>query len=365
MTLRRLIWVLGVYVGVLVACSVLLFCVVRLDRSGAARGPTLVNIWEKGARTARRVVPNEAAAAQALRDEEAAPGATRIVEQIVDSAPILPLGRLVFAASVAPVRDGVSATYHGNTAYLTPDDLLKLEAYEGNVSLGPLVLVLGIDPDKVLGALATDLHTTPGELFRNGSFRRFSVARDERYPKRNSNEPISVDALKSAVRSAARYLVQNQHPDGSFRYEVNAVTGGDEPGYNYPRHAGATYFLARTANQFHDARLFRAAELAGTFMKDHATLSCGAHSCVGEGDTVDVGASALATLAYVELLNGGSGGISRCGPRSGRVFARSAAQRRRFSAHLFSRGAAPRRHSTRVLHGRSGVCAVARAACER
>jgi hypothetical protein len=305
-TLRRLIWVLGVYVAVLAACSVLLFCVIRLDRSGSARGPTLVNIWKGGVRSARSVVPSEAAAAQALRDEEAAPGATRIVEQIVDSAPILPLGRLVFAASVAPVRDGVSATYHGQTAYLTPDDLLKLEAYEGNVSLGPLVLVLGIDPDKVLGALASELHASPDELFRHASLRRFSVAREERYPKRNAGDPISTDVLKSAVRNAARYLVQNQHADGSFRYEVNAVTGGDEPGYNYPRHAGATYFLARTANQFHDSRLFRAAELAGTFMKDHATLSCGAHSCVGEGDTVDVGASALATLAYVELLNGGA-----------------------------------------------------------
>ena len=306
MTPRRLLRILGVYVGVLAACSVILFCVIRLDRSGVVRGPTLVNVWKGGVRRARSVQPSEAAAAQALRDEEAAPGATRIVEQIVDSAPILPFGRLVFAASVAPVRDGVSATYHGQTAYLTPDDLLKLEAYEGNVSLGPFVLVLGIDPDKVLGALASELHATPDELFRQGSFRRFSVARDERYPKRNAGEALSADALKSAVRSAARYLVQNQHPDGSFRYEVNAVTGGDESGYNYPRHAGATYFLARTANQFHDSRLFRAAELAGMFMKEHATLSCGAHSCVGEGDTVDVGASALATLAYVELQNGGA-----------------------------------------------------------
>ncbi|HEY5375349.1 MAG TPA: hypothetical protein VIK01_16830, partial [Polyangiaceae bacterium] len=145
MTSRRLIWILGVYVGVLAACSVILFCVIRLDRSGVVRGPTLVNVWKGGVRRARSVQPSEAAAAQALRYEEAAPGATRIVEQIVDSAPILPLGRLVFAASVAPVRDGVSATYHGQTAYLTPDDLLKLEAYEGNVSLGPLVLILGID----------------------------------------------------------------------------------------------------------------------------------------------------------------------------------------------------------------------------
>lgn len=306
MTPRRLLWVLGVYAVALALCSLALFFSVRLDRARRARGPTLVNVWQGGGRIARSVLPDEAAATQALRNEEALPGATRVVEQIRDSAPILPLGRLLLAASVAPVRDGVSASFHGKTAYLTPDDLLKLEAYEGNVPLGPVVLILGIDPDKVLGALAHELHTNADTLLQQGSFRRFCAARETSYPKENANEPLSADTVKSAVRSAARYLVQNQHTDGSFRYEVNAVTSGDEPGYNYPRHAGATYFLARAANQLHDAKLLRAAQLAGSFMKDHATLSCGAHSCIGEGDTVDVGAAALATLAYVELLDGGA-----------------------------------------------------------
>ena len=40
-------------------------------------------------------------------------------------------------------------------------------------------------------------------------------------------------------------------------------------------------------------------------MKDRTTLRCGAHACVGEGNQVDVGSSALALLAYVELVASG------------------------------------------------------------
>jgi hypothetical protein len=41
-------------------------------------------------------------------------------------------------------------------------------------------------------------------------------------------------------------------------------------------------------------------------MKDRATLRCGPDACIGEGDQVDLGAAALALLAYVELLSGGA-----------------------------------------------------------
>ena len=306
MTFTQLRRLLLLYVGVLFAASLLLFCTLRLDRARQAKGAVVVSVWRGGERVARAVVPSEADAARVLRAEEARPGATRVVEQVVDSAGILPLGRFVFSASVAPGKDGVSASYHGQTAYLTPDDLLKLEAYESNLQLGSQTLVLGVDPNKVLTALAKELHVSVEELWQHASFRRFCVQHDMRYPKRTAPEDISVETVKQAARSAARYLLVNQHRDGSFRYEVDAVTNGDSQEYNYPRHAGATYFLARAANQLQDPRLFRAALSAAAFMKDRATLQCGANACVGEGDTVDVGASALALLAYVELINGGA-----------------------------------------------------------
>jgi hypothetical protein len=305
-TLRVLLRLLAAYAAVLTLCALCVFWYVRLDRARAPRGPVLVSIWRHGERSARVAKPDESSAVRALIAEGAEAGSTRVVEQIVDFAPILALGRVVFAASIAPARDGVSATYQGRTAYLTPDDLLKLEAYEAILDYGQLGISLGANADKVLGALATELGTNADELFRHGSFRRFCVKGIAHYPKQLTASDVTVDAVKSSVLSAARYLVRNQKRDGSFRYEVNAMTGGDESGYNYPRHAGATYFLARTANQLHDPKLWRAALSAAAYLKDRQTLHCGAHSCVGEGDTVDVGASALALLAYVELINGGA-----------------------------------------------------------
>ncbi len=304
MTLRGLARVLLSYVLALVVLSLVLWRAIRLDRTRAPSGTTIVSLWRGGARVARSVVT--ARAEQVLGLESAVPGSTRLTEQVLDSAPILALNRLVFAASLAPVRDGVSVSYQGRTAYATPDDLLKIEAYESNLQLGPLQLVLGVDTDKVLASLAGELHTTSDELFRHGSFRRFAVRGDQRFPRQLKDSQVNLAEIKNGVQSAARYLARNQKRDGSFRYEVNAMTGGDSPDYNYPRHAGATYFLARSGNQLKDQRLFRAARQAGAFMKDHSTLRCGTHSCVGEGDEVDIGSASLALLAYVELLNGGA-----------------------------------------------------------
>jgi len=304
-TLRRLLWVLLIWASALCACSFALFCRLRLDRSREPTGPCLVSVWQGGSRIARDVAPSPSAAEHALAAAAGLPGALRIVEQIVDSAPISGHWSWLLAASLAPARDGVSVTWAGRTAYATPDDLRKLEAYEGTVELGPASFVLGIDADKVLGALARELGVDATQLLRHGSFRRFAVHSNALYPRTISEAEISTAALKTSVQGAARYLVHNQHRDGSFRYELNALSGAEDQSYNYPRHAGATYFLARAGNQFHDPQLLRAARRAATYLKDHATLQCGAYDCIGEGEQVDVGAAALALLAYVELCTGG------------------------------------------------------------
>ncbi|MEI9936725.1 MAG: prenyltransferase/squalene oxidase repeat-containing protein [Pseudomonadota bacterium] len=305
MTPHALLRLLAIWLAVLSACSLLIFCIVRLDRARPATGPYLVSVWEGGVRSAREVVSNEQELAHALEGEAARRGAQRIVEQIVDSAPIFWHSWLLLGMSVVPARDGLSASYQGRTAYASPDDLRKLEAYEFTAALGPVSLVLGVDVNKALGALAHELGTEPAELLRHGSFRRFAVVSDAAYPRNFSEADVTVTAVRNSVQSAARYLLRNQRKDGSFRYELNAVTGGESEEYNYPRHAGAAYFLARAGNQFHDPQLLRAGQRAGAFMKDRATLHCGAHACVGEGGQVDIGSSALALLAYVELLGGG------------------------------------------------------------
>jgi hypothetical protein len=306
MTPRDLARVLVSYVLALALVSLVMWRALRLDRAHAPTGTTIVSVWQGGARIARSVATGDAG--HVLEVEGARPGATRTVEQLVDSAPMWSLSRLIFGASVAPVRDGVSVTYQGRAAYATPDDLLKVEAYESTLQIGPIGLVLGVDTDKVLGALAHELGTTPEELLRHGQFRRFALHTEiaPRFPRPLTDSDVNLTEITNGVLSAARYLARNQKRDGSFRYEVNAMTGGDAPDYNYPRHAGATYFLARVANTLRDPRFFRAARLAGAFMKDRSTLRCGSHACVGEGDQVDIGSASLALLAYVELLQSGA-----------------------------------------------------------
>jgi len=303
MTGRTLARVLALYALTLALGALFMWRALRLDRARTARGPSIVSVWRGGVRIARKVVTGDAT--PVLVAEGALPGATHTTDEIIDSAPIWALNRFLFAASVAPLRDGVSVSYRGRDAYATPDDLLKIEAYESALQVGPVGLVLGTDTDKVLATLATELGTTPDELLRDGKFRRFAVRRHTDFPRRLEAKDVNVSALREAVLSAAYYLSHNQKRDGSFRYEVDAMTGEDAPDYNFPRHAGATYFLARAGNQLHDARLFRAARRAGEYMA-HTTVRCGAHACFGEGDQVDIGASALALLTYVELLNGGA-----------------------------------------------------------
>ena len=305
MTPQQLVRVLSVWVGTLLLASMVLFHRVRLDR-GAARGPYVVSVWRAGERVARAVAPDESAAQQALPAEAVERGAQRVIEQIADSAPIFGHSAWLLGSSVAANRDGVSVSYQGRTAYATPDDLHKLEAYEHAGNVGPLATVFGVDVDKLLAALASELRVSPDALLREGNFRRFAVRSDAPYPRTASETDVTAEAVKRSVQAAARYLVRNQRSDGSFRYEVDAMTGGNDESYNFPRHAGATYFLSRAGNQLDDSAFRRAARRAGAYMKDRATLRCGAHACVGEGEGVDVGSSALALLSYVELVEGGA-----------------------------------------------------------
>lgn len=304
MTPRTLLRLLAIWSAALFVCGVIIFYAVRIDRTRAPAGPYVVSVWQRGERVARTVVASKPE--HALEGDAQGRGAQRVIERIVDSAPIFGHSWLVLGHSVAPAQDGLSATFGGRTAYATPDDINKLEAYEFTFALGPASLIMGIDVNKVLTLLAHDLGTTPGELLRQGTFRRFAVITDAPYPRKINEADITLEAIQTSVRDAGRFLARNQRRDGSFRYELNAVTGEDSPDYNYPRHSGATYFLARAGNQLHDAQLSRAGQRAGAFLKDRVTLRCGAHSCIGEGDQVDIGSAALAILAYVELVTAGN-----------------------------------------------------------
>ncbi len=61
---------------------------------------------------------------------------------------------------------------------------------------------------------------------------------------------LSPEAIDAAVRSGADHLIHNLGTDGGFTYIVEGPSGKAGSGYNYPRHAGTSWYLARVAAAF-------------------------------------------------------------------------------------------------------------------
>ncbi len=59
--------------------------------------------------------------------------------------------------------------------------------------------------------------------------------------------PVTLESLNAAIHEGASFLSRNMQPDGRFTYIVRGPSGSAGPGYNYPRHAGTAWFLARVA----------------------------------------------------------------------------------------------------------------------
>jgi hypothetical protein len=105
------------------------------------------------------------------------------------------------------------------------------------------------------------------------------------------------------MQAAAHYLARNMTRDGRFRYRVDPFTDRTRPGYNWPRHAGVTWFLAQAAAATHDPALRQAALQGAAVLRGPAMGTCGAVPCIGDTPVVSLGASALALLAFTEVVH--------------------------------------------------------------
>jgi hypothetical protein len=274
-----------------------------LDRD--APHVVVASVWSGGQLVGRAALAHpgdrDARLGAAMADH---PGATLVYETVAGEGPVLLHPDGAFALSFVPGRDGIAVTLGDRTEYLTPDDLLARQAFDQGFEIPSLGFKAGLDGTLALAILADRFETTVPELLDRARVRRIRVVRSlpgEAPPRVITAETMTRDDVRDGAMAAARFLARGVDAQGRFRYMVDAPTNRTLPGYDWPRHAGATYFLAQAAALADDPELAGAAVRAGGWLRDHATLACGDHRCIGDQRIVDVGSTSLAVLAFVEI----------------------------------------------------------------
>lgn len=293
------------FVGFAIVLSLVCEGIIARYRLHDAHGPVIVSVWSQGKLVARAVTDDENAKPPEIEAALEAPGVFRVNEVVTGTSPILTTTELAFAVSLVAARDGVKITYKGQSTYVTPDELLSQRGYDVGAEADVLGgLQLGADVPLILALASDRLHTPVRELKDHATFERIRVVRRvpgvvplPRIDAAMLNRPL----VEHALMDAARYLARGVNSDGKFRYMVDAATNKTLSGYDWPRHSGATYFLAQAATLSHDPQIVGAALRAGSMLRDRQTVHCGEFDCIGSDDIVDLGSAALAVVAYAQI----------------------------------------------------------------
>ncbi|MFZ5480260.1 MAG: hypothetical protein ACOZNI_26080 [Myxococcota bacterium] len=109
--------------------------------------------------------------------------------------------------------------------------------------------------------------------------------------------------LDAAVLAGVRHLVAGMDADGRFTYVVKGPSGAAGRGYNYPRHAGTAWFLARAAAATGDPVAGEAADRALAYLQSVSRTTEDGRAYVLDPTRDDgkawVGTTALAALAAI------------------------------------------------------------------
>ena len=112
-------------------------------------------------------------------------------------------------------------------------------------------------------------------------------------------------AYLAAALEGGRMLARHQRQDGRFAYAVAGPSGEVQGGYNFPRHAGVVWFLARLAVRTGDEGVRAAAERGMDYLREHTTTLSDGRAFVRDPGRRDgkvwVGTTALAALAAATL----------------------------------------------------------------
>lgn len=267
-------------------------------------GLSFVSVWRDGRLVTRAEVHEGEAIPEPLVVSLLQGGGSLVRERVVADARVWTQPDGLFAMSFVSGRDGAMATLDGKTAYVTPDDLLVRQIYDHGAILQGLDVTLGLDVEAVVWLLAQRLGVDPDEVWNRAEIRRVRMTRETEgapAPPKVTAESLTRARADEAAIEAARYLARSVGEDGRFRFMVDAVTNADVPQFGWPRHAGATGFLVQSAVATGDPALRAAAIRAATLLRT-SLVTCGEDRCVGDTDLVDLGSSALALLAFDELV---------------------------------------------------------------
>jgi len=304
--MTRLLAALGGWVVLTALGSVAVERAFAMPTDGGAPRAVVASVWSGGELIARATLAHPEDTDARLEAAIAAhPGATLVHEDIVGEAPVLPWPAPAQAMSFVPGRDGLAVTLGDRTEYVTPDDLLARHAYDMGVTLPIVGVKAGIDLPVALAMLGDRFGTSVRDLLDRGRLRRIRTRRT--FPGRASERSVTADTMTpddaaAGVLAAARHLARGVDADGRFRYRIDAPTNRTLSGYDWPRHAGSTYFLAQAAALSHDPAVAAASLRAAAYLRDHATIDCGQDQCIGDGAVVDLGATALAVVAFTEIV---------------------------------------------------------------
>jgi hypothetical protein len=292
-------------VVVTIGLALLVRKVFTLEVDEAHPRAVVASVWSGGALVVRAVLARaderEAAIDAALSTH---PHATLVYESAVGEGPVLLKPEAALAASLVAGRDGLAVTMDGRTEYLTPDDLLSRQAYDDGIRVPAIGLVIGVDVPVALAILADRFGHPASAIIERARVRRVRFVRS--VPGAPSARTVTADSmttedLVAGAIAAARFLARGVDEQGRFRYLIDAPTNRTLPGYDWARHAGATYLLARVADLSKDTDVAWATLRAASWFRQNALVPCGPHRCAGDGPRVDIGPTALAVIAFVEI----------------------------------------------------------------
>ena len=290
-------------------------------RSFEAAGPVVVLAWSEGRLVGRHVggadldETVEAAAAAFAEDEyvtglegwSAPPDDPRAVSYTLSihrgDGPIWLGVPYVENLGVVPLHEGLQVSVGDETAYLTPQELLAGGFYDEGVPTPLPDLTFGVPVERLVDRLARELGAGMDDVDSVRRFRAGSITPSE-WPLQTE---VTAESLRAAAIDGARFLLRHQRPDGSYTYTYDGRTGRPKPaGYNMPRHAGTTFYLAQVARIADMPEAREGALRALRWLRRHIRR-CGApdRMCVVQGNSAEMGSSALAALAAAEVLAGG------------------------------------------------------------